>query len=45
MYQLNFVHDWLIWDRECMHIGGLGLPVPGPYKVGIRAILTIGGLS
>jgi hypothetical protein len=42
---LYVVHDWLIWDRECMHIGGLGLSVRGPHRVGIRAILTLGDLS
>jgi len=45
MPTLYVVHDWLIWDRECMHIGGLGLLVWGLYKVGIRAILTLGDLS
>ena len=39
------VHDCLIWDRECMHIGGPRPVVRGPHKVGIRAILTLGDLS
>ena len=39
------VHDWLFWDRECMHMRGLGLLVWGLYGVGIRAILTLGDLS
>ena len=39
-----FTTDWS-WDRECMHTGGLRLPVWGPHRVGIRAILTLGDLS
>ena len=28
------VHDWLFWDRECMHMRGLGLLVWGLYTLG-----------
>ena len=45
MPTLYVVHDWLFWDREWMHIRGFGLLVWGLYKVGIRAILTLGDLS
>jgi len=45
MPTLYVVHDWLFWDRECMHIRGLGLLVRGSYNATMQSANNVSRIT